>query len=149
MKLNTSILSLAVASVAFGLTLAPANPAFAAQTKPLMAQSSSAMMTAKSSAFKGIEVNGGTVSFSMKNGKGMLELSSDFKIPNTPAPHWQIVDGQGNSYLLNQLKIKDDMTNRSITLPSYIKSIKKVQIWCSFVEVNLGEAMFTKTVMVK
>lgn len=149
MKLNTSILSLSVAAVAFGLALAPGNPAFAAQTKPLMAQSGSAMMTTKSTAFKGIEVNGGTVSFSMKNGKGMLELSSDFKIPNTPAPHWQIVDGQGNTYLLNQLKIKDDMTNRSITLPSYIKSIKKVQIWCSFVEVNLGEATFTKTVMVK
>lgn len=149
MKTNTSILSLAVASIAFGLALVPANPAIAAQTKPMMAQSGSMMMATKSSAFKGIEVNGGTVSFSMKNGKGMLELSSDFKIPNTPAPHWQIVDAQGNTYLLNQLKIKDDMTNRSITLPSYIKSIKKVQIWCSFVEVNLGEATFAKTVMVK
>lgn len=150
MKLNNSILSLAVASIAFGLALAPANPAAAAQTKPMMEQAGSKMMMAmKSSAFKGIEVNGGTVSFSMKNGKGMLELSSDFKVPTSPAPHWQIVDDKGNTYLLNQLRIKDDMINRSVTLPNYIKSIKKVQIWCSFAEVNLGEATFAKTVMVK
>jgi hypothetical protein len=79
----------------------------------------------------------------------MLKLSSDFKIPNTPAPHWQVVDAKGNVFLLNQLKIKDDMVNRTVMLPSYIKSVAKVQIWCSFAEVNLGEAIFTKPMMIK
>lgn len=100
----------------------------------------------KSTTFKGIEVNAGSAMLykGSKDGKWHLRWSDDFKVPGTPAPHWQVVDGNGNTYLLNRLSIKDDKQNRDITLPSYIKSVSKVQIWCSFVEVVLGEAKFDK-----
>jgi hypothetical protein len=32
--------------------------------------------------------------------------------------------------------------NRSITLPAYVRSVAKVQIWCAWAEANLGEAVF-------
>ena len=80
----------------------------------------------------------------MEKGRMILTLSEDFVIPKTPAPHWQIVDSKGNTYLLNQLKIAGDKTNRSVVLPSYIQNVSKVQIWCSFAEVVLGEASFSK-----
>lgn len=107
----------------------------------------STMMMSMSSPFKGIEVNGGTVSFEQRMGKPVLMLSDDFKIPMSPAPHWQVVDNMGNTFLLKQLKIAGDRTNRSITLPKYIHSVRKVQIWCSFAEVVLGEATFAKPVV--
>ncbi|MBL8047993.1 MAG: hypothetical protein JNJ45_04860 [Chthonomonas sp.] len=146
MKLTTIALSLAL-----GLsTFAPAiTQAHASQDmKPGMKQGSMAMMMT-SSKFSGIEVNGGTVSASMNKGMITLTLSDDFKTPKSPAPHWQVVDSKGNVYLLKQLRIKDDMENRSIQLPSYIKSVAKVQIWCSYAEVNLGEAKFSKPMMAR
>lgn len=105
--------------------------------------------TMTSTAFKGIEVNGGTVTFGMKNGAGVLIVSSDFTIPKSPAPHWQVVDAKGNTYLLNQFRIAGDKTNLSITLPKYITSVSKVQVWCSFAEVVLGEAQFAKPMMMR
>ena len=71
-----------------------------------------------------------------------MKVSDDFVIPDTPAPSWQIVDSKGNTYLLNQFRIKGDKTNREITLPGYIKDVAKVQVWCSFAEVLLGETTF-------
>jgi hypothetical protein len=97
--------------------------------------------------FKGAKVNGGTASVSHQNGRIVLTLSDDFKTPDTPAPHWQVVDSQGNVYLLNRLKIKEDKFNKTITLPSYIKDVAKVQIWCSWAEALLGEAPFNSPVM--
>jgi hypothetical protein len=105
------------------------------------------MMMQKSSQFKGIEVNKGSVEFYMKEGRAHLKWSNDFQVPNSPAPHWQVVDAQGNVFLLNRLVIAGDKQNRDIVLPKNIKSIAKVQIWCSFAEVNLGEATFAKKVM--
>jgi hypothetical protein len=58
-----------------------------------------------------------------------------------------VVDSKGNVYLLNQLKIKDGKTNRTIVLPSYVHDVAKVQIWCSFAEALLGEAPFPKPIM--
>ncbi len=142
MKLSTIlVLSLALVSAAFA---APAVSAEPVQAAP-MAQK---MMEQTSGAFKGIEVNGGTVTFSQMDGKSMLKLSDSFMIPNSPAPHWQVVDAQGNVHLLKQLRIVGDKTNRMIVLPKHIKSVAKVQIWCSFAEVNLGEAVFAKPVMI-
>ena len=92
--------------------------------------------------FSGVKVNGGTVTHTTEGGKQMLMWSDDFKIPDTPAPHWQVVDSKGNVYLLQRLAIKDNKQNRTITLPSYISDVAKVQIWCSFAEVLLGEASF-------
>jgi len=105
------------------------------------------MMMSKSSMFKGIEANTGTVSAEMKNKRIVLSLSKDFKTPKSPAPHWQVIDSAGNVYLLKQLKIAGGKMNRSITVPAYVKDVAKVQIWCSFAEVNLGEAMFKTPVM--
>jgi len=36
---------------------------------------------------------------------------------------------------------------KEIVLPKYVKNVAKVQIWCSFAEVNLAEASFSSPVM--
>ena len=97
-----------------------------------------------SSMFKGAKANTGTVSHSKMNGKQMLTLSADFKVPDTPAPHWQVIDSKGNTYLLQRLVIKGDKYNQTIELPSYIKDVAKVQIWCAWAEALLGEASFAE-----
>ena len=94
------------------------------------------------SKFEGVKANSGTATHSSQGSKDMLTWSDDFKIPDTPAPHWQVVDSKGNVYLLNQMRIKDGKFNRKITLPSYIQDVAKVQVWCSFAEALLGEASF-------
>jgi len=96
--------------------------------------------------FAGAKANTGTVTHTKEGGKNVLTLSDDFKVPDTPDPHWQVVDSKGNVYLLQRLPIKGDKVNRSITLPSYIADIAKVQIWCAFAETSLGEASFDSPV---
>ena len=100
----------------------------------------------KTGVFKGAKVNGGIVTHEMKDGRHVLTLSDDFKVPDTPAPHWQVVDSKGNAYLLNRLKVKGGLVgekfNKTITAPSYVPDIAKVQIWCAWAEVLLGEASF-------
>jgi hypothetical protein len=96
--------------------------------------------------FKGVKANTGTVSADKVNGRIVLTLSADFQAPDAPDPHWQVVDARGNVYLLNKLSIKDGKMNRSVTLPVYIKDVTKVQMWCAFVEVLLGEAEFETVV---
>ncbi|RIK59409.1 hypothetical protein DCC62_28745, partial [candidate division KSB1 bacterium] len=68
-------------------------------------------------------------------------------VPDTPAPHWQLVDSKGNVYLLNRLKIKEDKYNKTLVVPAYVKDVAKVQIWCAWAEVLLGEASFAKPIM--
>jgi len=97
--------------------------------------------------FSGVKVNGGTVTHSTEGGRSILTLSDDFKVPDTPAPHWQVVDSKGNTYLLQRLMIKGDKLNKSITVPSYVHDVAKVQIWCAFAETLLGEASFPDPVM--
>lgn len=96
--------------------------------------------------FKGAKANTGYAIHYVENGKAMLVVSDDFVIPDTPAPSWQLVDTSGNVYLLNQFKIKGG-TNRKIAIPPYIRDVAKVQVWCSYVEVLLGEASFDRPVM--
>jgi hypothetical protein len=105
------------------------------------------MMKHTSSPFKGPKANTGTVSHETKMGKSVLTLSDDFVVPDTPDPHWRVVDSKGTVYDLAKLKIKNDGYNKSIELPSYIKDVKKVIIWCAWAETNLGEAEFAKPVM--
>jgi|SRR6266480_1436785 len=103
-----------------------------------------------SSQFQGPKANKGTVTHSIKDGKSVLTLSDDFVVPDTPDPHWQVVDSNGTVYLLDKLKTKAFIgTNykKEIVLPSYIKNVSKVVIWCAFAEVDLGEATFTSPVM--
>ena len=97
------------------------------------------------SVFQGVKANTGTVTHSKEGGKNVLAFSDDFVVPDTPAPSWQVVDSKGNVYLLNQIKIKGGL-NRKVTVPSYVPDIAKVQIWCSFAEVLLGEASFPSPV---
>ena len=98
--------------------------------------------------FSGAKVNGGTVTHSTKDGKDVLTLSDDFKVPDTPDPHWQVVDSKGNTFLLQRLGAKNlgglakDRINMSITLPAYVKDVAKVQIYCAWAEAVLGEAAF-------
>jgi len=103
--------------------------------------------------FSGAKVNAGTVTHSTKDGKDVLTLSDDFKVPDTPDPHWQVVDSKGNTYLLQRLGAKSlgglakDRINMSITLPGYVKDVVKVQIYCAWAEAVLGEAPFTAPLM--
>jgi len=113
----------------------------------LSAQAMAADMMNKSGPFKGPKANTGSVSHSKDGGKMVLTLSDDFKAPDAPDPHWQVIDSKGNVYLLQKLSIKDNKMNRKITLPAYIKDVAKVQMWCAFAETNLGEAIFDKPVM--
>ena len=95
--------------------------------------------------FTGAKVNAGTVTHSVKNGKHVLTLSDDFVVPDTPDPHWQVVDSRGNVFLLQRLGVKSlggiakDRINTSITLPEAIRDIAKVQIYCAWAEAVLGE----------
>ena len=102
--------------------------------------------TFTSKPFMGVKANTGSVTATVEGGRITLQVSDDFQIPDTPAPSWQVVDSKGNTYLLNQFKIKGDKTNRQITLPAYIKDVAKVQVWCSFAEVLLGETSFDSIV---
>lgn len=96
--------------------------------------------------FTGTKVNGGTVTLTRNVDDTILTLSEDFVVPPTPDPHWQVVDSKGNVYLLQRLDIKGDKVNTSITLPSYVPDVVKVQIWCAYAETLLGEAPFERPV---
>ena len=128
---------LTMVAVLVGLTTAAAAPAKTYTSKP----------------FAGAKANTGTVTATVDNGKITLKVSDDFQIPDTPAPSWQIVDSKGNTYLLQRLGAKNlgglakDRINMSITLPSYIKDVAKVQIYCSWAEAVLGEATFATKLM--
>ena len=74
-----------------------------------------------SSPFQGPKANKGTVSHSMKNGKSMLTLSDDFVVPDTPDPHWQLVDSNDQVYLLDKLKLKGDREKREIEVRQEIQ----------------------------
>jgi hypothetical protein len=105
----------------------------------------SAAQTKVSRPFAGVKANTGSVSLSTNGNVRTLALSDDFKAPDAPDPHWQVVDNEGRVYLLQKLTVKGltgDKMNRTITLPAYIKSVAKVQFWCAYAEVLLGEAPF-------
>jgi hypothetical protein len=100
-----------------------------------------------SSPFQGPKANTGTVTHYNENGKSMLEVSADFKVPDTPAPTWRVVDSNGNIYTLDAFKIKSgSKEKREVVVPSYIPNIAKVQVYCAWAEVILGEAGFSSPV---
>lgn len=101
----------------------------------------------KTGPFKGPKANTGFATHTVKDGKSVLTLSPDFVVPDTPDPHWQVVDAKGATYLLQRLPIKGDKVNREITVPDYVGDVATVQIWCAFAEVVLGEASFATPVM--
>ena len=113
----------------------------------LASQLYGAEMIAKSTPFKGPKANTGFVTLTKESGQLVLALSSDFKTPDTPDPHWQVVDSNGAVYLLQRIPIKDNKMNRRIVLPGYVKDVAKVVIWCAWAETNLGEAAFEQPAM--
>jgi hypothetical protein len=96
--------------------------------------------------FKGVKANTGTVTHGKENGKSVLTLSADFVVPDTPAPHWQVVDSKGNTYLLQRLVVKGDKYHQKIVVPSYVMDVARVEIWCAWAETLLGEASFSMPV---
>ena len=98
-------------------------------------------------AFTGKAVNGGVVTLSRQGDKTVLSLSSDFQVPGSPDPHWQLVDSKGTTYLLDRLKLKDDKINTRIVVPGYVPDIAKVQMYCAWAEVVLGEASFSRPIV--
>jgi len=111
-----------------------------------LAQTGRAADTHTSRPFSGAKANTGTVTHSKEAGQNVLTLSDDFKVPDTPDPHWQVVDSKGRTYLLQRLPVKGDKVNRRIILPAYVPDVVKVQIWCAFAETLLGEADFEHAV---
>jgi len=100
-----------------------------------------------SSKFEGPKANTGTVTHSIENGKSILRVSADFKVPDTPAPTWRVVDSKGNIYTLDAFKIKGgNGQKREVVVPSYVHDIVKVQVYCAWAEVILGEANFASAV---
>src|SRR5438445_2357150 len=91
---------------------------------------------------QGPKANKGSVTHTTQDGKSTLTLSDDFVPPQTPDPHWQVVDSNGKTYLLDRLMTKSQKVKKSIVVPEYVPDIAKVQIWCAFAETNLGEAAF-------
>lgn len=99
-----------------------------------------------STPFAGPKANTGTVVLNGSGASRTLALSDDFKAPEAPDPHWQIVDSQGRVYLLQKLTVKGltgDKMHRTITVPAYIADVARVQFWCAYAEVVLGEASFS------
>ena len=100
-----------------------------------------------SSKFEGPKANTGTVMHYNEDGKSMLKVSDDFKVPDTPAPTWRVVDNKGNIYTLDAFKIKSgNKEKREVAVPAYVPNIVKVQVYCAWAEVLLGEASFSQAV---
>jgi hypothetical protein len=103
-----------------------------------------------SSKFEGPKANTGTVSHFVENGKSMLKVSDDFTVPDTPAPTWRVVDSKGSIYTLDAFKIKGTLganaEKRAVEVPAYVKDIVKVQVYCAWAQVLLGEAGFSQAV---
>ena len=83
LKAITARLTIAVVVIAFALALGVT--AFAADNT---------MHT--TTQFAGAKANRGTVTHSVRAGQSVLTLSDDFVVPDTPDPHWQLVDSNGN-----------------------------------------------------
>jgi len=119
-------------------------------TTMLIAVSAVAQDAHTTGQFQGPKANKGHVTHSTRDGKSVLTLSDDFVVPDTPDPHWRVVDSEGNVYDLDKLKKKafiGDKYQKEIVVPSYVKNVSKVIIWCAWAEANLGEANFSSPVM--
>jgi hypothetical protein len=101
-----------------------------------------------STMFMGPKANTGTVSHVVEGNKDILRVSSDFKVPDTPAPTWRVVDSMGNVYTLDAFKIKGG-EKREIEVPSFVHDVAKVQVYCAWAQVLLGEAGFSSPVMLE
>jgi hypothetical protein len=97
------------------------------------------------SMFQGPKANTGTAIHTVENGKSILRVSADFKVPDTPAPTWRVIDTNGNIYTLDAFKIKGG-EKREVVVPSYVPNVAKVQVYCAWAQIVLGEAGFSMAV---
>ncbi len=95
--------------------------------------------------FHGAKANTGMAIHYYVGDKSMIKVTPDFKVPDTPAPTWRVVDSKGTVYTLDAFKIKGG-EKRQVMIPDYVRDIAKVQVYCAWAEVLLGEANFTKAV---
>lgn len=98
-----------------------------------------------SSGFAGPKANTGKAMHLYEGNQSILRVSDDFKVPDTPAPTWRIVDSKGTVYTLDAFKIKGG-EKRQVNVPHYVKDIAKVQVYCAWAEVLLGESAFSSAV---
>jgi hypothetical protein len=145
---RTTAWGLTILSIgAAGCSSSGARMARTTNDKPAIHASAGMTNSITSSPFTGAKANTGTVTATHDaNGRIVLTLSEDFVVPQTPAPHWQVLDAHGNAYLLQRLVIKGDKYNRTITVPAYVQDVARVQIWCAYAETLLGEAPFAAPV---
>jgi hypothetical protein len=99
-----------------------------------------------SAKFQGAKANTGAVTHLYEGNKSILRVSQDFVVPDTPAPTWRVVDSKGVVYTLDAFKIQGG-EKRQVQVPSYVPNIAKVQVYCAWAEVLLGETSFPKPVM--
>jgi hypothetical protein len=95
--------------------------------------------------FQGPKANTGMAVHVTENGKSILRVTPNFKVPDTPAPTWRVVDSKGTIYTLDAFKIQGG-EKRQVTVPGYVNDIAKVQVYCAWAEVLLGEASFSSAV---
>jgi hypothetical protein len=95
--------------------------------------------------FQGPKANTGMATHAIEGGKSILRVTPDFKVPDTPAPTWRVVDSKGVVYTLDAFKIKGG-EKREVVVPAYVQNIAKVQVYCAWAEVLLGEASFASPV---
>jgi hypothetical protein len=97
------------------------------------------------SKFEGPKANTGMAVHTVENGKSILRVTGDFKVPDTPAPTWRVVDSKGNIYTLDAFKIKGG-EKREVIVPAFVQDIVKVQVYCAWAQILLGEASFSMAV---
>lgn len=97
------------------------------------------------SKFQGPKANTGMAVHTVENGKSILRVTADFKVPDTPAPTWRVVDSKGTVYTLEAFKIKGG-EKREVIVPAFVQDIVKVQVYCAWAEIILGEASFSMAV---
>jgi len=112
----------------------------------MIAVASFAAETYTTKPFSGVAVKAGTATLTKDGAKRSIKLSADFKVPDAPDPHWQLVDSRGTTYLLDRLSLQDKKVKTEIMVPAYVPDVAKVQIWCSYAEALLGEAAFASPV---
>ena len=83
-------------------------------TVVIAAASSFAQDSHKSGPFQGAKANTGYVAHTTENGNSVLTLSDDFKAPDTPDPHWQVVDSTGNTSRRSRLRAPGQITSNAV-----------------------------------
>jgi hypothetical protein len=94
--------------------------------------------------FESPQANTGTVTHTIEDGKSTLRVSADFKVPDTPARIWRVVDSKSN--ILHAGRFQDQSRGKRVVVVPCVHDIVKVQVYCAWAEVLLGETSFSSPV---